>query len=143
MGMKLHSLLLVMVCGIVTAALRAFPFLLFPAGKETPLLIRYLSSVLPSAVMGMLVIYCLKSVSLAKVPHGLPEFLAIAAVVLVHKWKRSTTRCLVFLSGRFCIWCWCKLYFDNYSSVRPFSERDISRIPRIPLRTMLSTASSV
>lgn len=90
MSMELHSFLLIMVCGIVTAALRALPFLLFPAGKETPPLIRYLSGVLPSAVMGMLVVYCLKSVSITKAPHGLPEFLAIVAVVLVHKWKHNT-----------------------------------------------------
>lgn len=90
MSMELHSFLLIMVCGIVTVALRALPFLLFPAGKETPPLIRYLSGVLPSAVMGMLVVYCLKSVSITKAPHGLPEFLAIAAVVLVHKWKHNT-----------------------------------------------------
>lgn len=89
MSMELHSFLLIMVCGIVTAALRALPFLLFPTGKETPPLIRYLSGVLPSAVMGMLVVYCLKSVSITKAPHGLPEFLAIAAVVLVHKWKHN------------------------------------------------------
>lgn len=90
MSMELHSFLLIMVCGIVTAALRALPFLLFPAGKETPPLIRYLSGVLPSAVMGMLVVYCLKSVSITKAPHGLPEFLAIVAVVLVHKRKHNT-----------------------------------------------------
>ena len=90
MSMERHSFLLIMVCSIVTAALRALPFLLFPAGKETPPLIRYLSGVLPSAVMGMLVVYCLKSVSITKAPHGLPEFLAIAAVVLVHKWKHNT-----------------------------------------------------
>lgn len=87
---EMHSFLLVMVCGVVTAALRALPFLLFPAGKETPPLIRYLSGVLPSAVMGMLVVYCLKTVSITKAPHGLPEFLAIAAVVLVHRWKHNT-----------------------------------------------------
>ena len=90
MSMERHSFLLIMVCSIVTAALRALPFLLFPAGKETPPLILYLSGVLPSAVMGMLVVYCLKSVSITKAPHGLPEFLAIAAVVLVHKWKHNT-----------------------------------------------------
>ena len=90
MSMELHSFLLIMVCSIVTAALRALPFLLFPAGQETPPLILYLSGVLPSAVMGMLVVYCLKSVSITKAPHGLPEFLAIAAVVLVHKWKHNT-----------------------------------------------------
>ena len=90
MSMELHSFLLIMVCSIVTAALRALPFLLFPAGKETPPLIHYLSGVLPSAVMGMLVVYCLKAVSITKAPHGLPEFLAITAVVLVHKWKHNT-----------------------------------------------------
>ena len=90
MSMELHSFLLIMVCSIVTAALRALPFLLFPAGKETPPLIRYLSGVLPSAVMGMLVVSCLKAVSITKAPHGLPEFLAITAVVLVHKWKHNT-----------------------------------------------------
>ena len=90
MSMELHSFLLIMVCSIVTAALRALPFLLFPAGKETPSLIRYLRGVLPSAVMGMLVVDCLTSVSSTQAPHGLPEFLAIAAVVLVHKWKHNT-----------------------------------------------------
>ena len=89
MSMELHSFLLVMVCGVVTAVLRALPFLLFPAGKETPPLIRYLSSVLPSAVMGMLVVYCLRNITPLQYSYGLPELIAIAVTVGLHLWKRQ------------------------------------------------------
>lgn len=66
---------------------RLIPFLFFPQGKAIPPVIRYLGKVLPPAVIGMLVIYCLKSVSLTSFPFGLPELLAIAAVILLHVWK--------------------------------------------------------
>lgn len=68
---------------------RLIPFLFFPKGKEIPPLIRYLGKVLPPAVIGMLVIYCLKSVSVLNAPFGLPEFIAIAVVILLHVWKRN------------------------------------------------------
>ena len=55
---------------------RLIPFLFFPKGKEIPPIIRYLGRVLPPAVIGMLVIYCLKNVSVLAVPFGLPEFIA-------------------------------------------------------------------
>ena len=69
---------------------RLIPFLFFPKGKEIPPIIRYLGRVLPPAVIGMLVIYCLKNVSLIAAPHGIPELLAIAAVVGLHLWKKNT-----------------------------------------------------
>ena len=69
---------------------RLIPFLFFPKGKEIPPIIRYLGRVLPPAVIGMLVIYCLKNVSLIAAPHGIPELLAIAAVVGLHLWKKDT-----------------------------------------------------
>lgn len=68
---------------------RLIPFLFFPKGKEIPPLIRYLGKVLPPAVIGMLVIYCLKSVSVLNAPFGLPEFIAIAVVILLHVWKHN------------------------------------------------------
>lgn len=68
---------------------RCIPFLFFPKGKEIPAIIRYLGDVLPPAVIGMLVIYCLKSVSITSFPFGLPELLAVAAVILLHVWKRN------------------------------------------------------
>ena len=64
---------------------RWLPFLLFKG--EPPAVVTYLGRVLPCATMGLLVVYCLKGVSLFAAPHGLPELLAIAAVAALHKWK--------------------------------------------------------
>ena len=72
-----------------TAITRFLPFFIFPAGKETPKYIRYLGNVLPPAVFGMLVIYCLKDVSIFAGSRGVPELLAIALVIGLHLWKRQ------------------------------------------------------
>lgn len=85
-----QSLITIGVIAGATILTRFLPFLLFPAGKPTPGYVRYLGKVLPAAVFGMLVIYCLKNVSIVSGSHGLPEFIAIAAVVALHLWKRQT-----------------------------------------------------
>lgn len=72
-----------------TVLTRFLPFLLFPAGKPTPRYIRYLGAVLPPAVFGLLVVYCLKNVSLFAGSHGIPELISIAAVVGLHVWKHQ------------------------------------------------------
>ncbi len=72
-----------------TALKRFLPFLIFPAGKPTPAYIQYLGKVLPAAVFGMLVVYCLKNVSVFTGSHAIPELLALAVVVLLHRWKRQ------------------------------------------------------
>ena len=72
-----------------TMLTRFLPFLLFPAGKPTPKYVRYLGKVLPPAVFGMLVIYCLKNVSIFTGSHAIPEMLSIVLVVLLHLWKRQ------------------------------------------------------
>lgn len=87
---KLHVLLQIVVMALVTAALRFLPFLVFQDQDKRPGVITYLGQVLPYGVMGMLVVYCLKNVSLLAAPHGIPELLAVAAVVLLHLWKRNT-----------------------------------------------------
>ncbi len=86
----MHSVLIVAVAASVTILIRFAPFLLFPKDREIPPLISDLSQLLPSAVIGMLVVYCLRNVDLAGSTHGLPEFLACACVVLLHLWKRNT-----------------------------------------------------
>lgn len=83
------TIVTVVVIALTTFLTRVLPFMLFPGNKETPPYIRYLGKVLPYAVMAMLVIYCLKAVNLFNVPFGLPEFIAIAAVIIVHKWKHN------------------------------------------------------
>lgn len=72
-----------------TMVTRFLPFLLFPSGKPTPKYIQYLGKVLPSAVFGLLVIYCLKNVSLLTGSHGIPEAVSIAVVIILHLWKRQ------------------------------------------------------
>lgn len=83
------SFLIIVVVALTTFGTRVVPFLLFPKGKTIPPIVRYLGRVLTPAVIGMLVIYCLKSVSLMKNPHGLPELIACATVVILHVWKRN------------------------------------------------------
>ena len=87
---NLHALLTIAVCALVTAALRFLPFLIFGENRKTPALISYLGRVLPFAIMGMLVVYCLKDVSIASAPFGIPEFLGCAVVAGLHVWKRNT-----------------------------------------------------
>lgn len=72
-----------------TMATRFLPFLIFPPGKPTPRYVQYLGKALPPAVFGLLVVYCLKHVTLFTGSHGLPEAIAIALVIALHLWKRQ------------------------------------------------------
>lgn len=72
-----------------TMLTRFLPFLLFPANRPTPKYIRYLSAVLPYAVIGLLIVYCLKNVTVLETPYGLPEFIAVAVVVGLHLWRKN------------------------------------------------------
>lgn len=84
-----QSFLMILVVAATTFATRAVPFLIFPKGKEIPKVVRYLGRVLTPAVIGMLVVYCLKNTTVLQATYGLPEFLAVAAVVALHLWKRN------------------------------------------------------
>lgn len=72
-----------------TMLTRFLPFFIFPPGKQTPKYILYLGRVLPGAVFGMLVVYCLKNVHLFSESHGIPELISISIVILLHLWKRQ------------------------------------------------------
>ena len=83
-----HAMLLVAVMAVTTALLRFLPFLAFR--KKVPAAVSYLGEVLPPAIIGMLVIYCLKDVQMTAAPFGLPELAAGAAVVLL-QWKKRNS----------------------------------------------------
>lgn len=85
-----QALILILVMAAITFIVRALPFLLFPGNKKTPSYILYLGKVLPFAIIGMLVVYCLKNVQITQAPFGLPELIATVAIVAVHVWKRNT-----------------------------------------------------
>ena len=95
-----HAALIIAVAGAVTLLLRFLPFLIFGGKRETPPYIVYLGKVLPYAIMGMLVIYCLRGISFTAAANILPELIACAVVVLAHVWKRNTL--LSIISGTVC-----------------------------------------
>ena len=72
-----------------TALTRFLPFFFCFGEKQTPRYIKYLSTVLPPAVFGMLVVYCLKDVDFATGNHGLPEAVGVIITVVLHCWKRQ------------------------------------------------------
>ncbi|MBP3468601.1 MAG: branched-chain amino acid transporter permease [Lachnospiraceae bacterium] len=82
---------IVMIATVVlgTMLTRFLPFLVFPSGKLTPKYIQYLGKVLPAAVFGLLVVYCLKGVNILAGSHGLPELISILVVIGLHLWKRQ------------------------------------------------------
>ena len=84
--MKLAILIAAM--AVVTMLIRFLPFLVFR--KKTPKYISYLGKVLPPAIIGMLVIYCLKDITPTVHPFGIPELIAAACVVIVQVWKRNS-----------------------------------------------------
>ncbi len=85
----LTSLAIIVVVALATFTTRVIPFLLFPEGKPIPPMVRYLGAVLTPAIIGMLVVYCLKDTAILQSPHGLPELISILTVVLLHLWKRN------------------------------------------------------
>ena len=87
---NLHSAWIVAVAALVTIALRFLPFLIFGENRKTPPIIEYLGKVLPFAIMGMLVVYCLKDAAWTSAPFGIPELLGCGAVAGLHIWKRNT-----------------------------------------------------
>lgn len=84
-----QQLIIVLMVSLGTMVMRFLPFIVFPAGKPTPKYIQYLGKVLPGAVFGMLVIYCLKDVNFLSTPFGVPEMISIAVVIVLHLIKKQ------------------------------------------------------
>ena len=84
---SVQALITILAIAAGTQFTRWLPFWLFPEKKDPPAVVLYLGKVLPPAMMGLLVVYCLKSVSWLSAPHGAPELIAIAVVTVLHWWK--------------------------------------------------------
>lgn len=87
---SIQTLVMIAVIALGTMLTRFIPFILFPEGKQPPQFVLYLGRVLPPAVMGLLVVYCLKGVSVLKSPYGLPELIAICLIAFLHFWRHNT-----------------------------------------------------
>ena len=85
---------LVFIMSTVTIALRFLPFAIFR--KSIPSHILYLGKVLPAAIIGMLVVYCLKDTDFSYAPFGIPEGIASLSVILLQWWKRNSLISILF-----------------------------------------------
>lgn len=84
-----QTIIMIGVITVGTMLTRFPPFFLFPKDKERPQVITYLGNVLPASMMGLLLVYCLRNVSLKDAPHGLPEGISLIFIFLIHKWKKN------------------------------------------------------
>ncbi|NYB74964.1 AzlD domain-containing protein [Sedimentibacter hydroxybenzoicus DSM 7310] len=85
----MQSIFTIMVVVLGTLLTRFIPFIIFPEGKTPPPYITYLGTVLPYAVIGLLVVFCLKDAVFTSF-HGFPEMIAIFFIAILHKWKKNT-----------------------------------------------------
>lgn len=76
-------------CIFGTMFTRFLPFIIFNENRKTPAYIQYIGKYLPSAVFGMLIVYCLRNVQVLQGTHGIPELTAIIITVVLHLWKRQ------------------------------------------------------
>lgn len=83
-----HSAVLVAVMSAGTILLRFLPFLLFR--KRVPSYVLYLGRVLPPAMIGLLVIYCLRNTVILTAPFGIPELIGVLAVLGLQIWKHNS-----------------------------------------------------
>lgn len=85
-----QTLLMILAVAAGAVLTRFFPFLLFPENRKIPPIISYLGRALPAAMMGLLVVYCLKDVTFTAAPFGLPEAIAVCVIIGLHSWKSNT-----------------------------------------------------
>ena len=86
---SVQALITILAIAAGTQFTRWLPFWLFPEKKDPPAVVLYLGKVLPPAMMGLLVVYCLKDVSLFSGSHGIPEALSMTVTTVLHLWKRQ------------------------------------------------------
>lgn len=89
-AIPVREIVIIAMMVIGTLATRFLPFILFPAGSKTPKFVDYLGKTLPYATMGLLVVYCLKGIHPLLPPHGIPELISVAVIVILH-WKKGNS----------------------------------------------------
>jgi len=85
-----HALIIILVMGFMTFATRIVPVLIFGRGEKVPEYILYLGRVVPYTAMGLLIVYCLRDVSVMEGSHAIPEIISMAVASLTYLWKRNS-----------------------------------------------------
>ena len=143
---NIQFILTIAVCAAATMLTRFLPFLVFGSrGGKVPEVVEYLGHVLPAAIFGMLIVYCLKGVSLTSGSHGIPEAIAIGVTVAsisgsIRRWFPSpAARCAM------CCWCkWCFKHEKGHGIAVSFSCSVIERIKiDLPVESLLQLVEAV
>ena len=87
---NLYIFLALITSGVTTFAIRLFPFLVLRNQTNLSNRMQFIASVLPQAIITILVVYCLKDISFVEAPYGIPELIAVSIVVLLQWWKENT-----------------------------------------------------
>ena len=90
MNSVLYSIILIAITAVVTFSLRAFPFMVFGGKRQMPNNVRRVVSLLPPGIMGVLLIYCVKSDIVSVGMNTIASIASIAVVVMLHIFKRNT-----------------------------------------------------
>lgn len=102
--------LAVAVMALVTALTRCLPFIAFGGGGKVPKTVEKLGALLPYAIMGILVVYCLRGLSFTSGPGGfMPEIISVLAVSVLYVWKRNSL--LSITAGTVCYMALVQLVF--------------------------------
>lgn len=81
--------LTIVIMAVVTYATRSFAFVIWGNKQKSSSIIEYFGHVLPYSMMGLLVIYSFKNVSINQSPFGLSELFSSLVCVILHLWKRN------------------------------------------------------
>ena len=100
MSNNAYAMVLILTMMAGTMATRFLPFLLLGDKRQTPPFISYLGKVLPYAIMGMLVVYCLKGVTFTQLSSVVPAALGVGITAGLHLWKHNTL--LSIIGGTVC-----------------------------------------
>lgn len=84
-----QSIIIILVVSVCTYFTRGISFVLFGGKRAVPDSVKYLGKVLPPAIIAILVVYCLKSITPTQFPFGLPEIIAVICVAVLHVLKRN------------------------------------------------------
>lgn len=84
------SIIMIVVAAACTFATRLFPFAIFGNNKQVPRFIKYLGDILPLAIIGALIIYCLSDFTTGDINIIAPKLICVIATALVHLWKKNT-----------------------------------------------------
>ncbi len=85
-----QTIIVVIVAAVCTFLTRVIPFMIFGGKKEVPKFIKYLGDILPMAIIGILIVYCLGDITTGNINIIAPQLICVAITAAIHIWKRNT-----------------------------------------------------